>query len=114
MAGVLINGGAQTTEDSNVLISFVASDEDHETSLSAGESTFDDIAEMLISNDPSMAGASWQAFEQDFAWQLVPGVGFRTVYVRFRDLNGNESAGTETATIFLDGIALYLPLIHRR
>jgi hypothetical protein len=113
MAGVLINGGAGTTEDSDVLISFVASDEEHETSLSGEESAFDDIAEMLISNDPSMVGASWQPFQQNFAWQLVPGVGFRTVYVRFKDLNGNESAGTETATIFLDGSAIYLPLIQR-
>jgi hypothetical protein len=113
MAGILINGGASSTEDTQVSLSFVSTDEEHETALFSRDNAFDDIAEMLISNDPSMAGAVWQPFQQDFAWQLVPGNGFRTVYVRFKDLNGNESVGTETATIFLDGAAAYLPLIQR-
>jgi hypothetical protein len=113
MAGILINGGAETTEDADVILSFVADDEEHETGLSSGASAFDDIAEMLISNDPSMAGATWQPFEQDFAWQILPGLGFRTVYVQFRDLSGNESVGTETATIFMDGSVIYLPLAVR-
>jgi hypothetical protein len=113
MAGILINGGTSSTKETEVILSYVSTDEEHETALFSRDSAFDDIAEMLISNDPSMAGATWQPFQQDFAWQLVPGNGFRTVYVRFKDLNGNESAGTETATIFLDGSVAYLPLIQR-
>ena len=113
MAGILINGGAATTENVAVVLSFVPSDEEHQSGLSSGDSAFDDIAEMLISNDPSMSGAVWQPYEQDYAWQLAPGNGFRTVYVRFKDQNGNESVGTETATIFLNGAVAYLPIIQR-
>jgi hypothetical protein len=113
MAGILINGGSATTENAAVVLSFVPSDEEHQTGLSSGDSAFDDITEMLISNDPSMSGAVWQSFEQDYAWQLVPGYGFRTVYVQFKDQNGNESAGTETATIFLNGSVAYLPMIQK-
>jgi len=113
-AGVLINGGADSTGSRDVVLTFVASDEEHETGLYAGQSAFDDIDEMLISNDPSMAGATWQPFAQGVSWQLERGIGFRTVYVRFRDVNDNESVGTETATIFLDQTDLFLPIILNR
>lgn len=109
-AGLLINGGAASTSSRDVVLTFVASDEEHETGLYAGESAFDDIDEMLIGNDPSFAGATWQPFAQDVPWQLESGRGFQTVYVRFRDVNDNESVGTETSSIFLDQTVLFLPI----
>jgi hypothetical protein len=109
-AAVLINDGAASTTDRMVTLSFIPSDEGHE----GEENAFDDIDEVLISNDPSMSGATWQTFDPEnpeIAWELEAGAGMRTVYVRFRDVNGNESAGTETATILLEGSTLYLPSI---
>lgn len=110
-AAVLINGGQPTTNDPHVLLSFVPSDEGHEEGFLATADSFDDITEVMISNNPLMTGAVWQPFEQDIPWQLAPGGGIRTVYVRFKDVNGNESAGVETASIFVEGGGLYLPII---
>ncbi|MCL4267314.1 MAG: VWA domain-containing protein [Anaerolineae bacterium] len=113
-AAMLINGGAASTNDLNVLLSFVPVDEEHEGSAAArgGESAFDDIMEVMISNDPNMTGANWQPFAQDIPWQLEGGCSLQTVYARFRDDNGNESVSTETASIYVDsGGCIYLPII---
>jgi hypothetical protein len=111
-AFVVINDGAASTTDINVLLSFLPNTEEIQ-GTSGGEGTFDDITEVLISNDPSFDGAVWQPFAQDIPWQLLPGFGLRTVYVQFRDVNGNESLGTETASIHLSGNAILLPYISR-
>jgi hypothetical protein len=109
---VLINDGGTSTTDLNVVLSFLPNTESL-ASTAGGQEAFDDITEVLISNSPNFDGATWQPFAQDIPWQLLPGVGIRTVYVKFRDVNGNESVATETASIFLDGNAVYLPFIIR-
>jgi Mg-chelatase subunit ChlD len=110
-AAMLINGSAAQTFDPNVLLSFVPIHEEHEESLLHGdEDAFDDIIEVMISNDPHFTDASWQPFDQDIPWQLEDGCGIQTVYARFRDNSGNESVGTETASIVVDG-CLYLPIV---
>jgi hypothetical protein len=109
-AAVLINGGEATTDDPLVSLSFVPADEEHEEGFLATVDSFDDITEVMISNDPLMTGAVWQPFAQDIPWQLAPGSGLHTVYVRFKDVNGNESAGVETASIFVEG-GIFLPII---
>ncbi len=114
-AALLINGGAASTDDPEVLLTFVESDEGHEeTGLLARQSTFDDISEVKIGNDPELTGATWQPFVQGIAWDLGLGGGYRTVYVRFKDESGNESVATETATILYLDEYLYLPLIKRQ
>jgi Mg-chelatase subunit ChlD len=112
-AAVLINGGATSTNSRHVLLSFVPANEEHETALMAVQDSFEDIAEVQISNDASMAGAVWQAFEQDIVWELPFESGLQTVYVRFKDEHGNESVGTETATIELQATFISLPLIFK-
>ncbi|MCA9968826.1 MAG: VWA domain-containing protein [Anaerolineales bacterium] len=109
-AFVQINDGASSTTDVDVVLTFIPNTEVLVSSV-GGQAAFDDITEVLISNDPSFAGAAWRPFMQGIPWQLEPGVGLRTVYVRFRDVNGNESIGTETASIYLEGNMLFLPLI---
>lgn len=108
-AAVLINDGAASTDDPNVLLSFVPYDEGHEDSALGLHGGFDDITEVLISNDPAMTGAEWQPFAQDIPWRL-DGCGIQTVYVRFRDASDNESGATATASIEVEG-CVYLPII---
>ena len=112
-ASVLINGGAVSTKSPNVALSFVPSAEEHESTLGAVQDSFEDIAEVQISNDPSMAGAVWQLFQQDVPWQLQFSQGLRTVYVRFKDASGNELVGIETATIQLEGSLIFMPQINK-
>jgi len=112
-AALLINGGATSTDSRYVTLSFVPANEEHEPALGAMQNSFDDIAEVQISNDASMAGAVWQEFKQDISWTLTFHPGLQTVYVRFRDENNNESVGTETATIELEGGFTCLPLIFK-
>ncbi|NJM05916.1 hypothetical protein HC891_06525 [Candidatus Gracilibacteria bacterium] len=107
---VLINDGAATTDDPDVTLSFRAYEED-------GVENFEDIAEMLISNDPGFAGAQWEPFTQGKPWTVAPGAGgLARVYVRFRDGNGNESVGTEVGQITVTGtgggLTIYLPIIR--
>ncbi len=44
--------------------------------------------EMLLSNWPDFRDASWQPYQPEAAWDLEPGEGERTVYVRLRDASG--------------------------
>jgi hypothetical protein len=109
-ARVVINGGAASTASRYVTLTFLPYEGIGET-ITEG---FDDIAEMLISNDLAFAGATWQDFTQGVPWQLVGMRGaMNTVYVRFRDEHGNESTGVEVAAIFYDGRASYLPLVMK-
>lgn len=41
--------------------------------------------EVLISSEPTFSSAAWQPLESRLSWQLFPGDGQKTVYVRFRD-----------------------------
>jgi hypothetical protein len=106
-AFVIINGGATSTRVRDVILTF----EPYEYEEGDPE-TFDDIAEMMISNDPSFAGASWETFDQGVPWVLggAPNA-LNHVYVRFRDVNGNESVGTEVGVILYDPHTMYLPMV---
>jgi hypothetical protein len=108
---VIVNKGALETDDLTVRLSFAP----HESGLGDSTASFDDIAQMMLSNDPFFRGAKWQAFAQDVPWTLdaEPGQMAR-VYVRFRDKHGNESVGTEVGMIWYrpqGGGKIYLPLV---
>jgi hypothetical protein len=112
-AAVVINDGAAQTASPLVTLTFIANEEGPAAGLFSAQSAFDDIAEVLISNDAAFTGATWQPFQPSMAWQLAAGDGLRTVYVRFKDENGNESVNVETATIYLESQRIYLPVIYR-
>ncbi|MBX7159844.1 MAG: sialate O-acetylesterase [Acidimicrobiia bacterium] len=78
---VIADGTAQTTA-TTVSVSLAASDD---------RSTTGSI-EMKVSNAADLAGAGWQPFSPSLTWTLTAGTGTRTVYARFRDAAGNESA----------------------
>ncbi len=67
--------------------------------------------EMRLSNDPTMAGATWEPLAQQKAWTLAcDAQNVCTVYAQFRDGAGNESLVVfDQATLNLR--YLYLPLI---
>lgn len=60
-----------------------------------------DVAEMIAASNNSFAGAIWTPVTDAVAWQLASGDGLKTVFVKVRDLAGNES-GVLQASITLD------------
>ncbi|MFN2182839.1 MAG: hypothetical protein ACK2UU_02560, partial [Anaerolineae bacterium] len=106
---VLINGGARSTSELDVTLTFVPYEGEGENPLQA----FEDIVEVKISNDPSFASATWQPFESELPWHLDAEWGqMGTVYVLFRDDVDNESVAPETDSI-LYVHSLYLPVVLR-
>jgi len=108
-ASVLINDGASWTADLDVTLSFVP----YEPEGGDPPETFEDIAEVLISNDPSFVGATWKDFAPEMPWTLEAERGeVATVYVMFRDEAANESVGPEVGMILYTH-AIHLPIILR-
>ena len=105
---VIIDGGVITTADLTVTLSFAAYDDE-------SMEQFDDIAEIKISNDPTLAGASWQSFAQDLPWTLEAGVGqVARVYVLFKDGADNESNVEVGQILYAPALTnIYLPLVMR-
>jgi hypothetical protein len=108
-ADILIDGGAATTPDLNVELTFVPATEDTEY--------FEDIVAMKLSNSPDLAGAEWQPFDQTTAWTLAatPAGEQATVYGQFRDDADNESLVT-TASIIVSAAppaseSVFLPIV---
>lgn len=73
---------------------------------------FEDIERILLSNDPSLAGASWQPFAQGIPWLLETNRGeYAHVYARFVDAAENQSIGTAVGMIYYAYHQIYLPLV---
>jgi hypothetical protein len=112
-AHVLINGGAASTAELDVMLTFVPYEAEGEDPLEV----FEDIAWIKISNDPSFTGASWQPVA-DIAtvtvpWHLDAARGeIAKVYALFRDAALNESIGPEVGRILYPHL-IYLPLVWR-
>ena len=115
-ANMLIDGGAPTTPDLNVVLSFVPVGEDEEEM-----EFFEDIQEMKLSNDPTLLGATYQSFAQDVPWELpaTPSGEIAKVYAQFKDEAGNESL-IVLAAIEVEGGSgpqfdtnIYLPNLQR-
>jgi hypothetical protein len=105
---VIVNGGAITTADLNVVLNFSAVPDDW-----AAEA-YDDIAEMKISNRADLGGAGWQPFAQDVPWRLSAGPGqLAQVYVLFKDTSENESVGPTIGSILYDRdeFLIYAPIM---
>lgn len=60
-----------------------------------------DVAEMIAASNNSFAGSIWTPVTNSVGWQLASGDGLKTVFVKVRDLAGNES-GVLQASITLD------------
>ncbi len=73
---VKINGGQAIGKGTHVRIKLLVTGADY----------------MAVSNSPNFTGleAIWQEFKSDFEWE-VPALGYRTIYVKFKDKCDNES-----------------------
>lgn len=86
---VNINGGAASTASATVTLAISATD------TPAG------MGQMMISNDSSFTGASWETYSALKSWTLTTGNGSKTVYIKFKDNAGNAT-GSYSDTIVLD------------
>lgn len=80
---VFINSDAALTESRSVTLMLT----NEEISDTDG---FGYAHEVMISNDPSFAGAKWEPYAPKKRWTLKSGKGPKTVYVKYRDPVGNE------------------------
>jgi len=83
---IMINSGASVTNNKTVTIKL---------------SSDVDVKEYVISNSSSLSGLVAQTFEAQKTWDLTIGDGSKTVYTKFFDKDGKESA-VISATITLD------------
>ena len=106
--GVLINDGAISTTVRGVTLSFFFEEPalDPETQ---------DVAEVLLSNDPAFTGATWQPYSNTLPWTLAAlnHGDVAEVYAKFRDAALNESPDVAGDSILFEGFTVYLPLVLR-
>ncbi len=57
------------------------------------------ITEMKLSNDLSFTGSSWEPYSTTKLWNLESGSGSKTVYIKFRDSDGNETDVYNDSTV---------------
>lgn len=51
----------------------------------------ENAAQMAVSNEPDFSGVSWEEYNTQKEWVLVPGEGEKTVYVKFKSREGGVS-----------------------
>ncbi|MFL5800697.1 MAG: choice-of-anchor X domain-containing protein, partial [Roseiflexaceae bacterium] len=114
---VQINGGAPRTGTPNVRLTLGASDTIDPESEQPGDpvppppdDSATGVKEMLISNQPDFAGATWQPYAPTKTWTLGQLSGLAAVYVKYRDFAGNES-DMAVATIHVQPV--FLPIVRR-
>ncbi len=63
------------------------------TSNTTVELTLDVLGahQFMISNSSQFTGGYWDDFTSKLSWNLEPGVGLKVVYLKFKDLAGNET-----------------------
>ena len=89
IAGITINGGAQTTDSTRVTIVMPQTSGD----------------QMAISNEVDFSGSSWVPYRTTVEWILQPGNGQKTVYAKFRQSSTGGTTAVYTGSITLTGSA---------
>ena len=92
-APVIIENEALSTTNSNVNLYI------YDRSIGGGFTGLSASAQMMISNNASFDGATWEPYNASKAWLLTSGTGWREVYVKTRD-NFNRSL-TVSDTIYV-------------
>jgi hypothetical protein len=85
---VIINGGRESTGRRQVRLAVFAQD------LCSG------LDQMCFSPDGALF-SDWEPFAPEKIWTLPPGNGEKTVYVKVRDLAGNEARAASATVIYL-------------
>ncbi|MBI2414330.1 VCBS repeat-containing protein [candidate division WWE3 bacterium] len=83
----VINGGAAYTTSTSVTLTISATDE------------LSDVSQMEISEDSSFTGASWEAYSTSKSFTLSSTSGTKTVYIKYKDSNDNESSSYSDSII---------------
>ena len=113
---VVINDEARATASRSVVLRLDASDHPGDEEFpSVGLPTnpqISGVTPMLIANEPTFAGATWEPYQSTRSWSLLPQDGRAAVFVKYRDAAGNESE-VAIATIEVAGRELYLPRVQR-
>lgn len=60
--------------------------------------------EMMIGNSADFAGAAWEQVAATKEWNVTSGAGNKTVYAKFRDAAGNESAAVSVSLYVFDRV----------
>ncbi|MFH1602072.1 MAG: hypothetical protein ABIB61_03900 [Candidatus Shapirobacteria bacterium] len=84
-----INNGAAYTGSVSITLAISAND------------TLSDVAQVIVSEDSSFTGNSWESYTTSRSFTLSGAPGQKTVYLKAKDNAGNES-GTYSDTIILD------------
>jgi len=90
---IVINSNANSTTNRNVSLTLSASD-----NLSG-------VSQVMICNNPSFAGCTWQSHATTKTWSLDSGLGTKTVYVKYKDGLDLESQ------VYTDTIRLVAPTV---
>jgi PKD repeat protein/ribosomal protein L40E len=91
-----INNGASSTDSATVMLNLAADSSSN-------------IVEMRFSND-NVGWSDWMAYAATASWTLQPGDGTKTVYVQFRDSNGQIATFSDiiTLSIPVEGTSLWI------
>lgn len=92
-ATLRINDGSSAINTENVTLTLAATD------------VTTAVDQMRISNNPDFSNSVYEPFSSVRAWSLSSGPGVKTVYVKFKDLAGNESEQAVTATVVVSNAA---------
>lgn len=84
-APLVINDEAATTTDAQVQL-YLYDQDSGEQWHGVGATLA-----MMIANTPDFAGAQWEPYAETRTWTLLPGEGWRTVYVKTRDRLGRTT-----------------------
>lgn len=76
LLSLTINNGATTVKSHKVILTITASDFEY----------------MMVANDKNFEGATWISYKTEMPWELIKGEGKRTVYIKFKNNDGEESA----------------------
>jgi hypothetical protein len=83
-----INSGSSSTTTTSVTLSISSTD------------TTSGIYQMMLCNNSSFSGCSWESYSTSKSWTLTSGDGVKTVYVKFKD-NAGLISNTYNDTILL-------------
>ena len=78
-----INSGLECTSSNDVNLKMSASDSDQFPSSG--------VSQMMICNQADFSGCDWEEYMEEKEWSLIDGDGEKTVYIKFSDVQGNES-----------------------
>lgn len=84
VGSVIVQDGVPQVDDVNVTLSFAVSS---------------DTQDVMVTNTPGLDPTAWQPYQPLLPWTLAPTNGRATVYVRFRDANGNVSPSLYSASV---------------